>query len=94
MNLNQIIIPSLDVEKSVSFYKKLGLILIVDANPRYVRFQLPDGDSPFSIHKVAVLPKGNNPIIYFEDDNLDELVVDFQKKGIIFIQLPIDQEWL
>lgn len=33
MNLNQITIPSLDVEKAVEFYKILGLHLIVDAIP-------------------------------------------------------------
>ncbi len=38
MNLNQITIPSVDLEKAVVFYKKLGLHLIVDALPRYVRF--------------------------------------------------------
>ena len=42
MNLNQITIPSLNVEVSTEFYKKLGLHLIVDASPRYVRFELPD----------------------------------------------------
>ena len=94
MNLNQVTIPSLDVEKSVKFYIKLGLHLIVDASPRYVRFELPDGDSTFSIHKVDELPKGNGTIVYFEDDNLDELVESLQEKGIRFTQLPKDQTWL
>ena len=31
MRLNQLTIPSLDLEKSVTFYKKLGMQLIVDA---------------------------------------------------------------
>ena len=52
MNLNQITIPATDVNISVAFYTKLGLHLIVDASPRYVRFELPNGDSTFSIHKV------------------------------------------
>ncbi len=56
MNLNQITIPSLDVDKSTAFYIKLGLHLIVDARPRYVRFEMPDGDATFSIHKVDELP--------------------------------------
>ena len=68
--------------------------LIVDASPRYVRFELPDGDSTFSIHKVDELPKGNGTIVYFEDDNLDELVENLQEKGIEFTQLPKDQTWL
>lgn len=94
MNLNQITIPSLDVATSVVFYKKLGLHLIVDASPRYVRFELPDGDSTFSIHEVAQLPKGNGVTIYFEDDNLDELVKKLQEKKIEFTLLPKDKTWL
>ena len=94
MNLNQITIPSLDVEKATAFYQKLGLILIVNANPNYVRFELPDGEATFSIHKVDEIPTGNRTTIYFEDENLDELVVNLQKKGIEFTQLPKDQPWL
>ena len=33
MNLNQITIPSLNVEKSVEFYKTMGLHLIAGAIP-------------------------------------------------------------
>jgi len=94
MNLNQITIPSLDVEKAVGFYKTLGLHLIVEALPRYVRFECPDGDSTFSIHKVDELPKGDGITIYFEDDRLDELISKLQQKGIIFNQLPEDKSWL
>ena len=50
MNLNQVTISSLDVKKSSEFYTILGLKLIVDALPRYVRFVCPKGDSTFSIH--------------------------------------------
>lgn len=94
MNLNQITIPSLNVEKATTFYKILGLHLIVDANPRYVRFECPDGDATFSIHKVDKLPKENGITIYFKDENLDTLVEALQQKGITFTQLPIDQSWL
>ena len=94
MILNQITIPSLDLEKSVTFYKTLGLHLIVDALPRYARFECPDGDSTFSIHKVDMLPKEDGITIYFEDDNLDALVFTLQQKGIIFKQLPEDKSWL
>ena len=94
MNLNQITIPSLDVVKATEFYKKLGLLLIVDALPRYVRFECPDGNSTFSIHKVNTLPKGDGITIYFEDDNLDELVKQLQQKGIIFTSEAEDKNWL
>ena len=94
MNLNQITIPSLNVEKATEFYQKLGLILIVDAKPNYVRFQLQDGDATFSIHKVDKISKGEGVVIYFEDENLDELVLQLKEKGIVFIQNPIEQSWL
>ena len=94
MDLNQITIPSLDVEKSTAFYKILGLHLIVDATPRYVRFECPDGDSTFSIHKVNELPKGNGITIYFEDENLDELVNQLKGKDIVFTSEPEDKTWL
>ncbi|MDP2542811.1 glyoxalase/bleomycin resistance/extradiol dioxygenase family protein [Tenacibaculum discolor] len=94
MDLNQVTIPSIDVNESVIFYKKLGLLLIVDASPRYVRFEVPDGNTTFSIHQVERLPKGEGVTLYFEDDNLDELVEELQQKGIQFTQLPIDQRWL
>jgi len=94
MNLNQITIPSLDVEKATAFYKLLGLKLIVDALPRYVRFECPDGDSTFSIHKVDALPTGNGISIYFEDENLDELVKKLKAKGVEFISEPEDKTWL
>lgn len=58
MNLNQITIPSLDIEASTAFYKTLGLHLIVDALPRYVRFECPDGNTTLSVHLVETLPKG------------------------------------
>lgn len=94
MILNQITIPSLDVEKATSFYKKLGLHLIVDAMPRYVRFELPDGDATFSIHVVDALPKGDGIAVYFQNENLDEVVKELQGKGIQFELPPTDQPWL
>jgi predicted enzyme related to lactoylglutathione lyase len=94
MNLNQITIPSLDIEKAVNFYEILGLKLIVDALPRYVRFECPDGEATFSIHKAETLPKGNGLSIYFEDENLDALVSQLKQKGITFISDPEDKTWL
>ncbi len=58
MNLNQITIPSLDVNKSILFYQKLGLELIVHSDNHYARF-VSDNDVTFSIHQVDELPKGN-----------------------------------
>ncbi|CAL2061583.1 VOC family protein [Tenacibaculum sp. 190524A05c] len=94
MNLNQITVPSLDLTKSIPFYEKLGLQLIVKALPHYARFVCPDGNSTFSIHLVEELPKGNGVNVYFECDNLDEHVNNLKKKGIEFDHEPKDQTWL
>ena len=94
MNLNQVTIPSLDIKKATAFYKLLGLKLIVNALPRYVRFECPDGDSTFSIHKVDTLPKGNGISLYFEDEHLDEVVKNLKLKGIVFVSEPEDKTWL
>lgn len=94
MNLNQVTIPSVNVEKAVNFYKTLGLHLIVDALPRYVRFECPNGESTLSIHKVEKPPIGNGIILYFEEDNLDTIVKNLLQEGIQFTQLPEDKSWL
>jgi len=94
MNLNQITVPSLDLNKSIPFYKKLGLKLIVKALPHYARFECPDGDSTFSIHLTERLPNGDGIYVYFECKNLDEEVHNLKEKGILFDQEPTDQSWL
>lgn len=94
MNLNQITVPSLDLTKSIPFYEKLGLKLIVKSLPHYARFECPDGGSTFSIHQTNNLPIGEGIYVYFECKNLDEYVDLILKKGIKFDQLPTDQRWL
>jgi len=93
MNLNQVTIPSIDVFKSSEFYKTLGLKMIVDALPRYVRFECPQGNSTFSIHLVDKLPNENGIMIYFENDQMDQLVEDLVNKGLRFDELPNDKSW-
>ena len=94
MNLNQITVSVLDVEKSISFYQTLGLTLIVKALPHYARFECPEGTSTFSLHKVEILPQESGTWIYFEVENLDEYVSSLIKKGVVFEELPNDKPWL
>ena len=94
MNLNQITVPSLDIAKSITFYKTLGLELIVEAQPHYARFVCPNGNSTFSVHLVEELSKGQGVYVYFECDNLDEHVLDLQAKGLAFDEMPSDRSWL
>ncbi len=94
MNLNQITIPSLDLTKSIPFYEKLGLKLIVKSLPHYARFECPDGSSTFSIHKTENLPVGEGVYVYFECENLEEQVEKIKKREIKFDQEPTLQRWL
>jgi len=94
MNLNQITVPSIDLEKSIPFYEKLGLKLIVKALPHYARFECPNGSSTFSIHQTTELPTGEGVYVYFECDDLDEHVNGLISKGIEFEELPNYKPWL
>ena len=84
----------MDLTKSISFYEKLGLKLIVKALPHYARFECPNGNSTFSIHQTDKLPKGDGIYVYFECENLDEQVENIKSKGIEFDQELTDQSWL
>ena len=94
MNLNQVTIPSTNVPAAIEFYKTLGLQLIVHTHENYARFLCSDGNSTFSIHKVDQPAKGNGVIIYFELENLDEVVEGLVSKGISFDEMSEDKSWL
>lgn len=94
MNLNQVTIPSTNVPEAAAFYLKLGLRIIVEAFPRYARFECPEGDATFSIHQVNRRPDGDGILIYFECTDLDIRVRQLLDKGIAFDSLPEDQRWL
>jgi len=93
MNLNQVTVPTIDVETSISFYEKLGLRLIVQS-AHYARFECPDGEATFSIHKVEKLPEGEGVYVYFECKDLDEYVNKLLGNKIEFDELPNDKSWL
>jgi len=94
MNLNQITIPSKDVELSMDFYQKLGLRLIVHSEGRYARFECPDGDSTFSVHKVEKLPEGEGIYVYFEVENVAKKISEIKEKGIVIDETPEEKSWL
>jgi catechol 2,3-dioxygenase-like lactoylglutathione lyase family enzyme len=94
MRLNQVTVPAHDVERSVAFYQTLGLRLIV-RDDHYARFELPDGESTFSIHLTKdAAGAANGACVYFECDDLDARVAALKAKGIVFDVDPVDQTWL
>ena len=92
MNLNQVTISVKDVEKSIDFYQKIGLKLIVKSLPNYARFECPEGDSTFSLHLSH--EKNNGTWIYFEVENVDIKTKELLEKGFVFENFPEDKPWL
>ncbi|WP_108812863.1 VOC family protein [Sphingorhabdus sp. Alg231-15] len=91
MKLNQVTVGCLDYDSSVRFFQTLGLVQIVDAPPRYARFETDTGET-FSIHAVDQVSEPSG-MIYFETDTLDADVLALEAKGIVFDTQPTDQNW-
>ncbi len=96
MQLNQITIPCLDYNVSIAFYTQLGLVQIVDAPPRYARFESPNGDgATLSLH-IRDQEAPSHTVIYFDHDSAAELdahVKALQALGLKFHKLPEDESW-
>lgn len=93
MNLNQVTLPAVDVAASVAFFEAMGFRLIVDAVPRYARFECPTGDATFSLHQAAA-NTSSGVVVYFECEHLDEQVAQLAAKGVVFDQAPTSESWL
>jgi predicted enzyme related to lactoylglutathione lyase len=93
VNLNQVTLPAINVNESSEFYKKMGFIQIVEVE-HYARFECPQGESTFSIHKAERIQENSGVVIYFETENLDQKVSRLQMAGFSFIQEPRDEPWL
>jgi catechol 2,3-dioxygenase-like lactoylglutathione lyase family enzyme len=94
MNLNQVTIYTDKTTKTVEFYQKLGLKLIVDSLPRYARLSCPDGESTLSVHTTENVSAQSNIVLYFECEDLDARVSELKNLGLQFEQEPVDQIWL
>lgn len=94
MNLNQVTVPSRDVARSIAFYQKLGLRLIVHSHAGYARFECMKGEATFSVHLVPEIVNSDGIVVYFELEELDARVKTLEKEGIVFDQQPLDQTWL
>ena len=92
MQLNQVTVAVSEVERSVRFYRALGLVPIV-LSSHYARFVCPEGRSTFSIHRSDV-PVSSTTVVYFECDELDATVANLEAAGIVFDSPPADQQWL
>ena len=92
MNLNQVTIPVHDMKSATDFYRRMGFMQIVDS-AHYARFECTEGLATFSLSLEPEL-KGNPTVIYFEHEQLDDLVASLKEKGFKFEQDPTDMGWL
>ncbi len=93
MDLNQVTLPCTDYDKTVQFYRNLGLSLIVDSPPNYARFETDLG-ATFSIHRTDSVNASPDVVIYFEVDNVDLTVRELEGLGFKFETEARDQDWL
>lgn len=94
MNLNQVTVPSGDLSRSIDFYRRLGLTLIVESLPRYARFECPNGEATFSVEQKAGPAAPSGIVVYFECEDVDATVAAIRERGIAIDAEPRDQPWL
>jgi predicted enzyme related to lactoylglutathione lyase len=92
MQLNQVTVYVTHTENAVTFYKKLGLQLIVHS-PHYARFIVPGNQATFSVHLVDVVPPSAT-MVYFECEDVDATYNKLKDAGTEFLMAPTNQSWL
>jgi hydroxymethylpyrimidine/phosphomethylpyrimidine kinase len=91
-SLNQVTVGASDYAASVTFYRTLGLRLIVDSPENgYARLETANGVT-LSVHADGSGTGG--AIVYFESRRLDAWVAELVGAGLIFDQMPKDEDWL
>ena len=93
LRLNQVTVTGTNYERSVDFYRRLGLRQIVDNPPDYARFETGGGVT------LSVQIDPDEKIIattgvYLECDDLDERVELLARSGIPFEHGPRNQPWM
>ena len=93
LRLNQVTVTGTDYERSVEFYRRLGLKQIVDNPPDYARFETAGGVT-FSVQIDPEEKIVATTAIYLECDDLDERVEQLARSGIPFEHGPRNQPWM
>jgi hydroxymethylpyrimidine/phosphomethylpyrimidine kinase len=91
--LNQVTVTGTNFERSVDFYKRLGLKQIVDNPPDSARFETAGG----ATLSVQIDPDEKiiaTTAIYLECDDLDERVERLARAGLAFEHGPRNQPWM
>jgi hydroxymethylpyrimidine/phosphomethylpyrimidine kinase len=89
-NLNQITLGATDYASSVTFYRALGLVQIVDSPDNgYARFEAGNG-ATLSVH---VGEAAGGAMAYLECADLDARVLALASEGFAIDQMPHDESW-
>ena len=92
--LNQVTVTGTNYERSVDFYRRLGLQQIVDSpDTGYARFETAGGVT-FSVQIDPEEKIIATTAIYLECDDLDERVEQLARSGIAFEHGPRNQPWM
>jgi len=92
--LNQVTVTGTNYERSVDFYRRLGLNQIVDSpDTGYARFETSGGVT-FSVQIDPDEKIIATTAVYFECDDLDERVEQLARSGIAFEHGPRNQPWM
>ena len=94
MELNQVTLPTTDLDRAVGFYELLGFRKIVYSPPRYARFECSPGGASFSLHLRDAVRPDPGLTVYFECEDLDATVAELKRRGVEFLTEPTDQRWL
>jgi hydroxymethylpyrimidine/phosphomethylpyrimidine kinase len=91
--LNQVTVTGTDYERSVAFYKRLGLKQIVANAPDYARFETAGGVT-LSVQIDPEEKISATTAIYLEFDDLDTRVEQMARSGLAFEHGPRNQPWM
>ncbi|HEY4070426.1 MAG TPA: bifunctional hydroxymethylpyrimidine kinase/phosphomethylpyrimidine kinase [Sphingomicrobium sp.] len=92
--LNQVTVTGTNYERSVDFYRRLGLKQIVDSpDTGYARFETGGGVT-FSVQIDPDEKIVATTAIYLECDDLDQRVEQLARSGIAFEHGPRNQPWM
>jgi catechol 2,3-dioxygenase-like lactoylglutathione lyase family enzyme len=93
LDLNQITIAVRNLEEGVSFYRSLGLRLIVlSPENLYARLELPSGSTTLSLHE-EIDPIPGATALYFEVEDIDGRHAELVAIGIAFDGPPRLESW-
>ena len=91
MRFNHATISVSDIEKSVAFYRRLGLLQIVGKHPHYARFSFPEGESTLSLYSSGENVAPSTTMLFFECEDVDGTVSQLKELGVVFFEEPNDK---